>query len=36
MKIAVVGTVYVGLVTVTFFAETANTVTCVDIYKNKV
>ena len=36
MKIAVVGTGYVGLVTGTCFAETGNTVTCVDIDKNKV
>ncbi len=36
MKLAVVGTGYVGLVTGTCFAETGNTVTCVDIDKNKV
>lgn len=36
MKIAVVGTGYVGLVTGTCFAETGNTVTCVDIDKVKV
>jgi len=36
MKIAVVGTGYVGLVTGTCFAETGNTVTCVDIYQEKV
>jgi len=36
MKIAVVGTGYVGLVTGTCFAETGNTVTCVDIDRNKV
>jgi len=36
MKIAVVGTGYVGLVTGTCFAETGNSVTCVDIDKNKV
>jgi len=36
MKIAVVGTGYVGLVTGTCFAETGNTVTCVDIDANKV
>lgn len=36
MKITVVGTGYVGLVTGTCFAETGNTVTCVDIDKNKV
>jgi UDPglucose 6-dehydrogenase len=36
MKIAVVGTGYVGLVTGTCFAETGNTVTCIDIDKKKV
>lgn len=36
MKIAVVGTGYVGLVTGTCLAETGNTVTCVDIDENKV
>src|SRR5687767_647589 len=36
MKIAVVGTGYVGLVTGTCFAETGNTVTCIDIDHNKV
>ena len=36
MKIAVVGTGYVGLVTGTCFAETGNTVTCVDIDESKV
>ena len=36
MKIAVVGTGYVGLVTGTCFAETGNHVTCIDIDKNKV
>jgi UDPglucose 6-dehydrogenase len=36
MKIAVVGTGYVGLVTGTCFAETGNHVTCVDIDSNKV
>lgn len=36
MKISVVGTGYVGLVTGTCFAETGNTVTCVDIDKEKV
>src|SRR5436189_3857628 len=36
MKIAVVGTGYVGLVTGTCFAKTDNTLTCVDIDKSKV
>lgn len=36
MKIAVIGTGYVGLVTGTCFAETGNTVTCVDIDESKV
>ncbi|MBL7725360.1 MAG: UDP-glucose/GDP-mannose dehydrogenase family protein [Chitinophagaceae bacterium] len=36
MKIAVVGTGYVGLVSGTCFAETGNHVTCVDIDKSKV
>lgn len=36
MKIAVVGTGYVGLVTGTCFAETGNKVTCVDIDQSKV
>ncbi len=36
MKIAVVGTGYVGLVTGTCFAETGNHVTCVDIDESKV
>ena len=36
MKIAVVGTGYVGLVTGTCFAETGNTVTCIDIDLEKV
>src|SRR5215212_5666707 len=36
MKLAVVGTGYVGLVTGTCLAETGNTVTCVDIDENKV
>jgi nucleotide sugar dehydrogenase len=36
MKITVVGTGYVGLVTGTCFAETGNTVTCVDIDQAKV
>jgi len=36
MKIAVVGTGYVGLVTGTCFAETGNEVTCIDIDEKKV
>ncbi len=36
MKIAVVGTGYVGLVTGTCFAETGNAVTCVDIDASKI
>lgn len=36
MKIAVVGTGYVGLVTGTCFAETGNDVTCVDVDASKV
>ena len=36
MKIAVVGTGYVGLVTGTCFAETGNKVTCIDIDKKKI
>ncbi len=36
MKIAVIGTGYVGLVSGTCFAETGNTVTCVDIDAKKV
>ncbi|TSD67723.1 UDP-glucose/GDP-mannose dehydrogenase family protein [Inquilinus sp. KBS0705] len=36
MKIAVIGTGYVGLVTGTCLAETGNTVTCVDIDEKKV
>ena len=36
MKIAVVGTGYVGLVSGTCFAETGNNVICVDIDENKV
>ena len=36
MKIAVVGTGYVGLVTGTCFAETGNDVICIDIDEKKV
>ena len=36
MRIAVIGTGYVGLVTGTCFAETGNDVICVDIDKEKV
>lgn len=36
MKIAVVGTGYVGLVSGTCFADTGNNVTCIDIDENKV
>ncbi len=36
MKIAVVGTGYVGLVTGTCFADSGNDVTCVDIDKAKI
>jgi UDPglucose 6-dehydrogenase len=36
MKISVIGTGYVGLVTGTCFSETGNEVTCVDIDRNKV
>ncbi len=36
MKIAVIGTGYVGLVTGTCFAETGNLVSCIDIDANKI
>lgn len=36
MKIAVIGTGYVGLVSGTCYAETGNTVTCVDIDEKKI
>jgi len=36
MKIAVIGTGYVGLVTGTCLAETGNDVTCIDIDQAKV
>ena len=36
MRIAVVGTGYVGLVTGTCFADTGNDVTCVDIDQEKI
>ena len=36
MRITVVGTGYVGLVTGTCFAESGNDVTCIDIDRKKV
>ena len=36
MRIAVVGTGYVGLVTGTCFAESGNDVTCIDVDKKKI
>ncbi|RYE56589.1 MAG: UDP-glucose/GDP-mannose dehydrogenase family protein, partial [Sphingobacteriales bacterium] len=36
MKIAVIGTGYVGLITGTCFAETGNAVCCIDVDSNKV
>src|SRR5216110_1543442 len=36
MKIAVIGTGYVGLVTGTCFAESGNDVTCVDVDRRKI
>ena len=35
MKIAVIGTGYVGLVSGTCFVEVGNTVTCVDVNEDK-
>ena len=35
MKITIIGTVYVGLVTGSCFAEVGNKVICADIDKNK-
>ena len=35
MKIAIIGTGYVGLVTGTCFAETGNSVLCVDVDQEK-
>ena len=36
MKIAMIGTGYVGLVTGTCFADSGNTVTCVDVDEEKI
>ena len=36
MRVAVIGTGYVGLVTGTCFAEMGNTVWCVDVDKKKI